>query len=148
MWEECAVVGAGCAPSTRGVPERWVWLGGHIQAGTWGFAEGEEEGLEKPQGGCWDKGESLGVVWRRVGPEMFCLRVISILIPSRFAPTHCALLCSALLWALCNPCLALSLQVIKSLLLRTWVPLWTSLMQLISLTMRSANWTDSPCCGG
>lgn len=71
---------------------------------------------------------------------------IHILSPSRYAPyTLCLLLCSALLWALSNSCLALSPQAIKSLLLRTWVPLWTSSMQLISLTMRFVNWMGSLC---
>lgn len=61
--------------------------------------------------------------WVEEDPDVFCLRLISILSPSRSAPTHSALLWCALLWAPSDPCLALSLQVIKSPLLRIWVPL-------------------------
>lgn len=68
------------------------------------------------------EGESLVWDWVKEDP-VFCLRLISILSPSRPAPTHSALLWSALLWAPSHPCLALSLQAIKSPSLRIWVPL-------------------------
>lgn len=65
-----------------------------------GFAEEEEERLKNPRGLLGLRGRVWsGRGWRKVGPEVFFLRLISILGPSRFDPTHSALLWSALLWA-------------------------------------------------
>lgn len=49
-WGKCGknVLWGGMCLSTGDVPERWVWFGGHVQAGSWCFAEGEEEGFQKP----------------------------------------------------------------------------------------------------
>ena len=108
------------------------------------FAEG---GFEKAAGAAGLEGARLvcgGVEERRPGAVL--AGTVRALSPSRYtAYALCLSLCSALLRAPPNSCRALSPQAIKSLLLRTWVPRWTSLTQLIFLTMRSVNWMGSRC---